>query len=56
MFDALSCKRVYKDAWELEQILELFREDRGTHFDPLLVTLLMQNLEEFLEVSNLHRD
>ena len=56
VFDALSCKRVYKDAWELEQILELFRADRGNHFDPLLVTLLMQNLEEFLEVSNLHQD
>lgn len=56
VFDALSCKRIYKDAWELEQILELFREERGTHFDPQLVDLLMQNLEELLDVSHQYQD
>ncbi|MDY0092343.1 MAG: DUF3369 domain-containing protein [Candidatus Vecturithrix sp.] len=54
VFDALSCKRVYKEAWELDQILELFREDHGAHFEPALVGLLLQNLDDFLEISNVH--
>ncbi|GAK57815.1 two-component response receiver and regulator protein [Candidatus Vecturithrix granuli] len=54
VFDALSCKRVYKDAWELNQVLELFREDRGSHFEPTLVSLLLNNLNDFLEVSHIH--
>lgn len=56
VFDALSCKRVYKDAWELDQVLELFRKDRGSHFDPALVDLLLHNLNDFLEVSQTHHN
>jgi len=56
VFDALSCQRVYKDAWELDRILALFREDRGTHFEPTLVDMLLQNLDDFLEVSHAYHD
>lgn len=36
VFDALACDRVYKKAWPREKIEELFREERGKHFDPEL--------------------
>ena len=56
VFDALSCKRVYKKAWELDRILKMLKEDRGKHFDPEIVDLLLNNLDEFLEIRDKFRD
>ncbi|QOP40366.1 PAS domain S-box protein [Sulfurimonas marina] len=50
VFDALGHDRVYKKAWELERILELFKNERGKHFDPKLVDLFFEHLEQFLEI------
>ena len=50
VFDALSSARVYKEAWPLEKVLLLFKEQRGNHFDPSLVDLLVNNLPKFLEI------
>ncbi len=51
VFDALSCERVYKKPWPMEQILELLKEERGKHFDPTLVDLFFQNIEKFKEIG-----
>jgi len=51
VFDALGHDRVYKKAWELEKILELFKNERGKHFDPELVDIFFDNLEKFLEIK-----
>ncbi len=51
VFDALGHDRVYKKAWPLEQILELFKEGRGKHFDPNLIDLFMDNLDDFLAIK-----
>lgn len=51
VFDALSCKRVYKEAWLLSDILNFIEEQKGTMFDPMLVELFMANLDKFLEVK-----
>jgi PAS domain S-box-containing protein len=56
VFDALGHDRVYKKAWELDRILELFKEERGKHFDPKLVDLLLENIDEFLEIKKLYAD
>lgn len=37
VFDALSSKRVYKDAWSEDDVLEEIKKSSGTHFDPDLV-------------------
>ncbi len=34
VFDALSSKRPYKPAFELERCFQIMKEGRGTHFDP----------------------
>jgi HD-GYP domain-containing protein (c-di-GMP phosphodiesterase class II) len=47
VFDALSCKRCYKDAWPIEKVYDIIREDSGKHFDPELVELLFNSREEF---------
>jgi len=51
VFDALGHDRVYKKAWPLEKILELFKEESGKHFDPNLVNVFMNNLDKFLEIA-----
>jgi len=47
VFDALSNKRVYHEAWSWEAVFAHFREQRGKHFDPKLVDILLNNQEEF---------
>ena len=34
VFDALTSKRPYKEAWPLEQALDEIKAGRGVHFDP----------------------
>jgi response regulator RpfG family c-di-GMP phosphodiesterase len=47
VFDALSNRRVYHEAWTWEQVFTHFREQRGRHFDPKLVDILLENKEAF---------
>lgn len=56
VFDALGSDRVYKKAWELEKILQLFHEEKGKHFDPRLVDLFLNNLNEFLVIRDRYID
>lgn len=51
VFDALSHKRCYKDAWPIDQILDLFRAESGSHFDKTLVDILLKNVNEFVEIN-----
>jgi len=50
VFDALSHKRVYKDAWEFDKILEYFQKERGKHFDPELVDIFFNNLDKIKSI------
>jgi len=56
IFDALGSERVYKPAWEDEKIFKLFKEERGKHFDPKLVDIFFEHLEEFLEIRESLKD
>lgn len=56
VFDALASPRVYKDAWPMERITELFAAERGRHFDPHLVDLLLENLSRFNEIRRQYPD
>lgn len=56
VFDALGSDRVYKKAWEDEKIFELFKEEKGKHFDPKLVDLFFENLDKFLEIREKFAD
>ena len=52
VFDALAHERPYKKAWELDRILELFKNEKGKHFDPTLIDIFIDNLDEFLKIMN----
>ncbi|RIX48583.1 HD domain-containing protein [Paenibacillus nanensis] len=56
VFDALGSARVYKPAWELDRIIELFQEERGKHFDPRVVDAFMEQLPLLLEVRDRESD
>ncbi len=56
VFDALGSKRVYKDAWELDKIIELFKEEKSKHFDPELTEIFFDNLDKFLKIRDKYID
>ncbi|SFL26651.1 GAF domain-containing protein [Paenibacillus sp. 1_12] len=56
VFDALGSERVYKQAWELDRILNLFKEERGEHFDPVVVDAFIAQLPEILKVRESYSD
>lgn len=56
VLDALASDRVYKKAWDMERIINLFLQERGHHFDPELVDLLLNNLSEFVKIKEAYRD
>jgi response regulator RpfG family c-di-GMP phosphodiesterase len=56
VFDALGSDRVYKQAWEDERIYQYFREQRGQQFDPHLVDLFFEHLDEILEIRKKFSD
>jgi len=56
VFDALGSDRCYKKAWPLEDILELMKAERGRHFQPELVDILLANIDAVVEITRQNRD
>ncbi len=56
VFDALSCRRVYKDAFPIEEVDRIIGEGRGTHFDPDLVDAYFDLHVEFVEIAKKFSD
>jgi putative two-component system response regulator len=51
VFDALTTKRPYKDAWPIDEAITHMKNQSGSHFDPEIVGLLDQVLPAFLEIK-----
>lgn len=51
VYDALTHKRVYKEAYGHECALEMIEEERGKHFDPEIVAAFMEIKYEILNIS-----
>lgn len=52
VFDALTTKRCYKPAFEVDDALELIKKGRGTQFDPEVVRAFMGILSDVLEIKD----
>jgi HD domain./Response regulator receiver domain. len=52
VFDALTSVRPYKEAWTVEAAVDLIKENRGTHFDPELVTVFLEQLPGILKIRD----
>jgi len=51
VFDALMHRRVYKDAWSPERVLDYIQNERGRHFDPVLVDIFLDNIEAVMAIN-----
>jgi len=51
VFDALTMKRPYKEAWSVEKALAVLDEGAGRHFDPELLAAFHSIEEEILEIK-----
>ncbi|HIJ96149.1 MAG TPA: GAF domain-containing protein [Desulfuromonadales bacterium] len=56
VYDALSCRRYYKDAWDEKDVVKMIQEGSGTQFDPNLVTVFLECLDTFREIRDLYQD
>lgn len=51
VFDALYNERPHKPAWPMEKVVEAIEAERGKHFDPTMVDLLMESIDEILDIQ-----
>ncbi len=56
VFDALGSDRCYKKAWNDEKIFNLFKEERGQHFDPKLIDIFLENKSIFLDIREEYQE
>ncbi len=50
VYDALTTRRSYKAAFSEEKTAAILRNEAGSHFDPGLVQLFMENRKQFTEI------
>jgi response regulator RpfG family c-di-GMP phosphodiesterase len=50
VFDALTTRRCYKDAWPLEQARAFLEDGAGTHFDPDCVRVFIDHIDQVVEI------
>lgn len=55
VFDALTSKRPYKEAWPVERALSLLDDEAGRHFDPEVVAAFRRVLPRVMDVYAQHR-
>lgn len=56
VFDALTSKRPYKEAFSFEQSFNMIVEGKGKHFDPYLIDSFIKHKGEIFEVYNNFRN
>ncbi len=56
VFDALTSKRSYKQAWPLEDSRQFLIEQRGKHFDPACVDALLRRWDDVKGICSGERD
>ncbi|MGC9387119.1 MAG: HD-GYP domain-containing protein [Hydrogenovibrio sp.] len=51
VFDALTHRRHYKDAWSIEAAVDYMLAQNGTQFDPQLMDIFKAHLDEFVAIA-----
>ena len=52
VFDALTSKRCYKDEMSAEDAFKILKGEAGTHFDPLLIEVLLRHKDKYVAYLN----
>lgn len=56
VFDALTHKRCYKEAWPLADVIDFFKTASGSHLDPKVVAIMLDNINLALSINNKYQD
>lgn len=56
VYDALSSRRVYKDAMPHEECVQIIRDAAGTQFDPRLVRVFLEIESQFRDIARQFRE
>lgn len=55
VFDALTSKRPYKEAWAVKKAIALLNEESGEHFDPVVVQAFNDAIDEIMVIYDKHK-
>jgi putative two-component system response regulator len=56
VFDALSSKRCYKPAFPMEKVMSIIEEERGKHFDPVIVDAFLEGLPNIMTIKQSYQE
>ncbi len=56
VFDALSHRRCYKEAWSFEDAMGYMQSHKGSHFDPTLVELFFSDIAYVKKIMRVYAD
>lgn len=56
VFDALSHRRCYKEAWTFDDAMGYMKSHKGTHFDPTLVDLFFSDIEYVKNIMKVYAE
>jgi putative two-component system response regulator len=56
VFDALTSKRPYKEAWKTEDALDYIRQESGKHFDPKVVEAFFNGVDRIYEIQDRYKE
>jgi response regulator RpfG family c-di-GMP phosphodiesterase len=56
VFDALTHKRCYKEAWPREDVIKFMKEGAGSHMDPNIVEKLLANIDACYQINETYKD
>lgn len=55
VFDALTSKRPYKEAWPVDKAIDLLKSESGQHFDPIVVQAFNEAYDDIMQIYNQHK-
>ncbi len=56
VFDSLTHWRVYKEKWDLDSVVELVKKESGHRFDPRLVEIFLESIDDFAAINEEYAD
>lgn len=56
VYDAMSCRRVYKSAMAHDEVAEVIINGKEKHFDPDVVSAFVASVDEFKQIAARYRD
>ncbi|WP_448548416.1 HD domain-containing phosphohydrolase [Thalassotalea fusca] len=56
VFDALTHKRCYKEAWPIDSVIDYLVAAKGTHLDPAIVDTMLNIVDQAVEINENFQD